>query len=559
MYHDPDIPFPGRVIFFQKELIPLWLKALARPEADMRRLAAASLADVRRRGMTDLEATVPPLLQALTQPDQHPAVRLAAAQDLIALDAREAAAEPLFQLARSGDSDLRNVIEPALARWDYAPIRAVWLERLSAVGMPRQSHLLALRGLGQVRESRAVPRLRELALAPATDPLLRREAARSLGLIQTRGLEQDAERLLAEKGPTAMLARLAAAALLRYHRGDRAIELLKRLAQYAEPAVGNVAVEALYEADPCLVVALARPLSASPDANVRGHVVEALRKCPGPEYVSLLTDLTDDVHPDVRTAARHALREWSRRPGYDGPVRRELTRMLATSHWRGLEQAIILLAQLDHKAAAPRFVELLRFDRPEVFVAAAWGLRRLAVPDTLSAMQQTIEWQLQQVPRAGSVARLMAMDWQVAFLAQALGQARYRPADALLRRFIPRNVGQPGGESRAAAAWALGYIHEGKGPPELVQALIGRMKELRAMPPEDGRIGEMSAVALGRMKARAAVDTLKSFSPGVVTEYAVANKSAWALQQITGAPLRPGQPAPLTQRGWFLEPIIKGR
>ena len=49
--------------------------------------------------------------------------------------------------------------------------------------------------------------------------------------------------------------------------------------------------------------------------------------------------------------------------------------MLATPRWRALEQATILLAVLDHKPAAPRLVDLLRFERPEVFVAAAWGLR----------------------------------------------------------------------------------------------------------------------------------------------------------------------------------------
>src|SRR5205823_834344 len=150
------------------------------------------------------------------------------------------------------------------------------------------------------------------------------------------------------KGATAPGARLAAASLLRYHRGDAALQILKRLAlkasgKDAEPAVGNIALQALYEADPCLVVALARQVAASQDANARAHAVEALRRCPGVEYVLLLADLTDDVHPRVRTEARRALRELARRPAYDGPVRREATRMLTTSHWRALEQVIILL------------------------------------------------------------------------------------------------------------------------------------------------------------------------------------------------------------------------
>src|SRR5438132_7142266 len=64
MYQDPSPPRPDRVPVFQKELIPLWLKALARPEADMRRLAAASIIEARRRGMPGLDVTIAPLLEA---------------------------------------------------------------------------------------------------------------------------------------------------------------------------------------------------------------------------------------------------------------------------------------------------------------------------------------------------------------------------------------------------------------------------------------------------------------------------------------------------------------
>ena len=59
--------------------------------------------------------------------------------------------------------------------------------------------------------------------------------------------------------------------------------------------------------------------------------------------------------------------------------------------------SIILLAQLDHKPAAARFVELLQFDRPEVFVAAAWGLRKLDVPETLPGVASYVKSRAQQL------------------------------------------------------------------------------------------------------------------------------------------------------------------
>ena len=393
-------------------------------------------------------------------------------------------------------------------------------------------------------------------LAPATGPILRVEAARSLGLVRTRGAEADAKRLLAEAGPTAPAARLAAASVLRYHRGEAAMTLLKQLARDAEPAVALAALEALYEADPCLVAALARPAAASKDARTRTLAVAAVRKCPAVEYVPLLAGLMGDLHPHVRAEARKALRELARLPGYDDLVRRETVRQLATSDRRALEQAIILLAQLDHKAAGARFVELLRFDRPEVAVTAAWGLRKLAVPAHLPAIHSTVERQVAQYARARSAVLQRTIELQVAQLNQALGQARYRPAEPLLRKFVPRDGGV-GEESRAAAVWALGYIHENAAPDDLVVELCERMNDLRSIVyPEDPRVGRTAAVALGRMKAKAAEDTLRSFCPGgVLSNDNVANASGWALQQLTGQPLKPGVPVPLAQRGWFLEPV----
>src|SRR5262249_54623665 len=151
-------------------------------------------------------------------------------------------------------------------RWEYRPAGAVWLERLNQPGPPhstlspsggeRYSWILALRGLGAVREPRAVPRLIELTLAPATNPIIRLEAARALGLIRTEGLEEDAERLAAETSSPGSVAPLAAASLLRKHRSDRAIKLLQRLAVGPAYAAADLALDALRETDPRLVLPL---------------------------------------------------------------------------------------------------------------------------------------------------------------------------------------------------------------------------------------------------------------------------------------------------------------
>jgi HEAT repeat protein len=365
-------------------------------------------------------------------------------------------------------------------------------------------------------------------------------------------LEGDAEELAAEKASPGSVAHLAAASLLRKHRSDEAARILQRLAVGAEYATAAVALEGLLEADPRRVLPLMPQVVASPDATVRGHGVEAHRRCPRPEHIPLVAELLDDPHPQVRVRARKALLEVARAAEHGDAVRRQATRLLATSRWRALEQATILLTALDHKPAAPRFVELLQFERPEVFVAAAWGLRKLALPETLPAQLREIErrWDRSLNPLERDLRAMI--DLQVAQLAQSLGRARYGPAAPVLGRFVPKqwNIGP---ESRASAIWALGLIHENAAPSPLVYELIERLTDESVTNEEDPRVRRMAAVALGRMKAREAVDSLKKYYPGKLTTYPLANACGWALHRITGGALPPAGTVEAVQGGWFLE------
>jgi HEAT repeat protein len=391
-----------------------------------------------------------------------------------------------------------------------------------------------------------------LALAPATDPTLRLEAARALGAIRTTGSEKDAGRLAGEKSGPGSVAHLAAASMLRNHRSDEAAGILERLAGEPEPAAAAVALEGLLEADPRRVMPLMRRVLASPDARVRSLGVEAHRRCPAADHVPLVAGLLDDPHPEVRARARKALLEVARGAGHREAVRREATRLLAGERWRALEQATIVLAVLDHKPAAARFVELLRFERPEVFVAAAWGLRKLAVRETLPAQLAEIERRWRRSLKPGENDPREGIDLQVAQLAQSLGQARFAPAAGVLARFVPKrwNIGA---ESRAAAVWALGLLHEKAPPADLVSGLIGRLSDDSTVVPEDLRVRKMAAVALGRMKAKEAVETLRKYYPRRLTAEAFPNACGWALQRITGEALPASGTVEVVQKGWFLE------
>jgi HEAT repeat protein len=559
MYKLPDLPFPEVVKVFPEKALGLWLKALERPEVDLRCQAAGAVALARRRGMKGLEAAVGPIRAALDRPEQDPAVRLAAAQALIALDAREVAPS-LFRQASSGGSELRNLVEPALVRWAYRPARAAWSERLRDPAASPLSLVLAARGLAAVGEQADGDRLRELVLSEWAPRVARLEAARALAVLRPAGLEKDAERLASDATPRGLVARLAAASLLSRHTGTDAVRLLQGLARDPEPAVAAVAAGRLLEIDTKLLVPALDHLLASPDEKVRAAAVEVLRRQPSPDRLHLLGDRLDDPHPDVRVQARRALEELAAGEWRDLVIA-EAMRLLAKQQWRALEQAAILLTRLDHKPAAGRLVELLGFDRKEVAITAAWGLRRLAVPETLPGVVRYVKATRDLLLATttdhvrGDIT-VMWIDHQLSQLHQLLGQQRYGPAEPLLREFVPKPVRKPiGPEARAAAIWALGLLHEGEAVPELAAALEGRLNDINAIPPELPQVRRMSAITLGRMRVKGALPSLRKYYPArEPSRDPINNACGWAIERITGEAVPPAKPIRQTWQDWFLMP-----
>jgi HEAT repeat protein len=548
MYRRPDLPPPPVETVFPDGLKDLWIRALGRPEVEMRLKAAQTIGLAHRRGMKGLESTVGPLVRALDAPGQDAAVCLAAAQTLIALDARQAAPS-LLARAQEGDLELRETVEPALGRWDHRPARAMWLARVKAPATPTRSLVLAIRALGTVGEDQAVPHLLALAAAEGAVGLVRLEAAQAIGAIRADGLEKDAEALADDATPRGLAGRLGAAHLLRRHKSPKAVALLQRLAKDPEPAVAAVAVERLLAIDPDLVVPMLDHLLASPAADVRSLAVEGLFRLPTPQRIQQLAVCLGDAHPDVRKAARQHLRTLAANEAFRRHVLVAGERGLAGNDWRGIEQATILLAQLEHRPATDRFLALLTDQRPEVFVTAAWALRSLDVAETGPKVMQYVAAELDRpVPGRKNAADLI--DHQLSQLNQLLGQQRFTPAEPLLRRFVPKRPGAT--EARAAAVWALGLLHEGKTVAELARQLAERLSDNTGIPPENPAVRLMAAVTLGRMMASEELPTLRKFdnSAGDV----VARACGWAVARITGEPAPASTAVRRVCADWFLAP-----
>ena len=149
------------------------------------------------------------------------------------------------------------------------------------------------------------------------------------------------------------------------------------------------------------------------------------------------------------------------------------------------------------------------------------------------------------------------LDRQLSHLAQLLGESRYAPAESVLRSLIPpRNpplAPVPLFETRAAACWSLGLLHEGNAVPELTLALAGRIEAIETIPPEDDRVRWMCAVSLGRMKAKEGLPSLRKFNgDGKYSFKGINNACAWAIEQITGEKVIIPETLAVPQSHWFL-------
>jgi HEAT repeat protein len=608
---DPKADAPPDILRYPPRLKELWLAALGRPEAEMKRQAASAIAEAHRSRVPEMAQTVPALEKVLQAPEQSRTVRLSVARALIVLDARQTA-PILWKLAGEDGLGMSQLVEPALARWDYAPAREAWISRLEAKDTRPGLVMLAIECLARVRDPRAVPLFRGLVRRASAPADFRLQSAAALGTIQTEGLEDEARRLMSDRSPAAIVDRLVAARLLARHRGSAAQSLLLELAGDPEPAVAAIALGRLLEIDPLLVkVPMLQGLVTGRDANVRRLAAEFLARHGTPETVALLGPVLDDEHPAVRAYARDALVELAKAATLDAPVRQAATKMLATSRWRGLEQAAMVLGALHHKPAASRLIELLDFRIPPeptaasesaaqgnpqfrlgipwrfrppppqlkdlagnpANIAAAWALRCLALPETARPIAEKLgremDWTKDfndgliqgKTPTAlPPTPATYALGEQ---LIEAVGVLRYRPFDARLREFLPlvsRTSPLPRtslvmqDRLRGTAAWALGKLYADEPNEVLAGKLVERLEAGRGA--EDPFVSRMAAISLGRMKAQSAVPLLRSFYNVVGVETTINAACGWALRRITGEKL--ADPIPrireVRNNDWFLAP-----
>jgi HEAT repeat protein len=534
-------------------LVPLWRESLALEDSELQRRIAVDVADAWRQGFAEVKQAEPELRAVLKRTGIHPISRLAVAQALFAIGAKDATAE-LFEYASQADLDVRIQLEPQFGGWKHAPMIEAWRARLSDEMCERRDLMLAIHGLREAGESGAAEALTKIALASSRPVDVRLAAARAAGSVVESGLESSARGLL--EGSPSTVAKLVAVGLLRRHRSAETIAIVASLATDPEPSVASPALQVLFDIGPVEAWKYADFGLVNPDANVRRVLIEAGLAIASPETIERLGPLLNDPHPGLRRRIREEVVRLAGTESLTSTIHQQGHKLLGGDDWRGQEQAAFLLASLDQKTASTRLVELLESTRPEVTIAAAWSLRVLAVPETLPAildrMRRVTDVRL-GTTKNGPTLEMKTFEAHVAHLSETFGAMKYEPAAGLLAEYVPKNFAL-GDESRAAAIWALGKIYDGEKKPDLSGAMVGRLNDGAGMPPEVSVVRQYSAISIGRLGVESDSGALKKLLGEDYAPDPIELSMNWALEKLTGEAVPAAKWKTPFATGWNLEP-----
>jgi HEAT repeat protein len=549
MDSDPELRIPEPIKDFNPAMASLWTAALERPETDMQRMAAETIARAHQYGIPGLIKTVPRLEQILMDDMSNPAARFAAAHALIVLESRDSE-QKLFEASQLFGADLKELVEPAVAAWDCAAARTTWIERLKKPDTRPRELMLAIQGLGTVRETLALDDLLSIVEDMTRNPAVRLAAATSAGNIAESGLEQQADRLARMTRTPLFVNQLCAVRLLASHSGETARQSLIDLASHDEPVVAAAALRRLNEIDVSLVLPMAESVMKSPDPQVRLQGATAILQKPSAPLIEPLSQLLDDPNPELRRSVAEGLFRLSEQPELSDLIRSEALQVLTEDGWQGQEQAALLIGKLEYKAAANRLVELLKSPRDEVRISSAWALRKVAVQETVPAMLDHAEQRTEQ-RRAGSDSP--ELDQEIAHVFEALGVLQADEATPLLLTYVPKRTGWY--LSRGAAIWAIGRLNAGTRNQEIESMLSARIRDFAPQPNETSLVKRMSAITLGRMQAVEQASMLRQFAVSEDVRIPLALALGWAVRELTGEELPSPDPLTIDQGDWFLEPL----
>jgi len=550
MLNDPDLGFKGMVLTWPSDLRRVWSEGLRHPDSHLRREVADSIRKAHRGGMPGLVDLRDDLRAVLETAGEHPVTRTAAAAALVELDSRELA-DFLADQAPLGPLPLRFVVEPALAKWDHLRSREVWLGRLRGGEANPELLRIAAESLAQVGEQAAVEPLKKVLFSTHQGADYRLTAARALAVLNPPESLQWSRQLFAAPDSDLSLNAQLAVELLAGASSPEAIESLDQFVRFPAPTVVGVAMRRLLDLDPARLLARAAETVNDRDANIREITLIALADDPTPQSVKLLARGLLDPVPDLRRRARRALLGHAADQKLRQAVIARCQQVMRIDSWRGLEQATIVLTELDQRQIKDRLVELVDHPRAEVQIAAAWAIKHLFEPDDVERLHDMARRVTAEIDTSQAA---LSRSFVQAHLMEALGVLKHRPAVEDLFRLVPKTSPYLV-QSRAAAIWSLGFLLNPQKDAGLIRSLEARLADANSIPMEHAEVRAASAISLGRIGDPASLGELRTWYQTEGPNRDVGRSSGWAVMQMTGEQLPEAQPYRQPIRNWLLEPI----
>lgn len=559
---DPELLMPSPRRNLPEPYLTLWIEALAGPEYELKRDVAMSITRAHREGYRDCSAATDALLAILDDEATPRSVLVEVARALSTIGAKKSSAAFKELLKKGRGTHFELVAEPALARWGDADMPAIWAARLMDDDVPRHRRLLAMQAIcalpASMTNDTKLHSILESLVASNHGHVNLLEAARTLGDVKREGLEPLAEQLVSfPSDEFSYSATLASVYLLLGHESVSSQDLLlhaiqNSLANLRRAPIVRAAWTRLLQLDVSALASLAPQAIQHSDTEVRRNAIETLTKFPTDAGVALLGIALDDRHPVVRRVARQALLSLSSDESLSSAVRQAGLAAITRSSWREQEQAIVLLALLDHSAASDRMLELIDSPRSEVAIAAAWGLRKLNLKEKLATLLAIAERLDKQIENGATLQSHKPV--VLAHIFEAIGQAGYEPSSSLLKRWIPKSEPRINvEEARVSACWAIGRLFDGSKDVALAQQLKARFTDVISLIPESSTVRYAAGIALGRIGATEVAPDLRRFALTKAGEPELA--AAWSLERLTGEVVSPPVPATITGAHWKLLPI----
>jgi hypothetical protein len=157
-------------------------------------------------------------------------------------------------------------------------------------------------------------------------------------------------------------------------------------------------------------------------------------------------------------AARDALLGHAEESMWAEAIQGKVTAALQSQKWWEVEQAAIMVASLKMTSAESQLFSLLKHERSEVYIAAAWALR--VVAESPEVLRKILDYAKEKTDYIFQSSILMDPEYHhVAHLFELIAIKKLPGGKEMLQRFVKKNT-KIGLTTRLSALWGVGQYLE---------------------------------------------------------------------------------------------------